>query len=198
MNFAVRIWKRFAALVLRGRFHSELDEEMEFHRAQLTKEFTADGMNAKAARAAAARQFGNVAKVREQSQAVVGFRMESVWQDVRYAVRQLVQNPGFTVVITLTLALSIGANSAIFSVIDAVLLKPLPFPEADRLMRVFLSSDAFPQFPLNPWDFHDYRTRNTSFESLAAYTRDDAQLSGAGNPERLSGFAVTAGYSRCN
>ena len=187
-------FRKLGMLLRRDRFRSELDEEMAFHRAHAEKDFVAEGMTKKAARQAAARQFGNAEKLKETSNEVVGFRLETVVQDLRYAVRQLIQNPGFTVVITLTLALSIGANSAIFSVIDAVLLKPLPFPQADRLMRVFLSNHVFPQFPLNPWDFHDYRVRNTSFESLAAYTHADAQLSGSGNPERLSGFGVTAGY----
>jgi predicted permease len=194
MGEASGFFRKLWMLIRRERFRSELDEEMAFHRAQAEKDFIAGGMTKKAARVAAMRQFGNATKLRQQSHEAIGFRFETVWQDIRYAVRQLRQNPGFTVVITLTLALSIGANSAIFSVIDAVLLKPLPYPQADRLMRVYLSNDAFPQFPLNPWDFHDYRARNTSFESLAAYTREDAQLSGAGNPVRLSGFGVTAGY----
>lgn len=194
MNVIIRLWKQVALLLGRERFHRELDEEMAFHRTQLQREFSADGKDTKEARQAAAKQFGNLPKLREESNSVVGFRLESVWQDVRYAVRQLRQNPGFTAVMTLTLALSIGANSAIFSVIDAVLLKPLPYAEPDRLMRIFLTSPAYPLFPLNPWDFHDYRERNKSFESLAAYTRGDLQLSGSGEPVRLSGFGVTAGY----
>jgi len=188
------LFRKLGMLLRRERFRSELDEEMAFHRAQAEKDFVADGMTRKAARLAAKRQLGNPERLKERSTEMVGFRFETVWQDTRYAARQLLLNPGFTVVITLTLALSIGANSAIFSVIDAVLLKSLPYPEADRLMRVFLSNDAFPQFPLNPWDFHDFRTRNTSFESLAAYTRGDLQLSGSGDPVRLNGFEVTSGY----
>jgi len=189
-GFFRKLWM----LIRRERFRSELEEEMAFHRSQAEKEFIAGGMTAKAARTAAMRQFGNAGKLKEHSHEVIGFRFETVAQDIRYAIRQLVQNPGFTVIITLTLALSIGANSAIFSVIDAVLLKSLPYPEADRLMRIYTSNDAFPRFPLNPWDFHDFRARNRSFESIAAYLHADAQLSGSGNPERLSGFGITAGY----
>ncbi len=194
MAILTRIGKKLALLFRRERFHHELEEEMTFHRAQLEKEYSAEGMTQKTAQMAAKRQFGNATKLREQSDEAVGFRFETVWQDLRYAARQLRQNPGFTVVITLTLALSIGANSAIFSVIDAVLLKSLPYPEPDRLMRLFLSSPEYPLFPLNPWDFHDYRERNKSFESLAAYTRGDVQLSGSGEPIRLSGFGITGGY----
>ena len=126
---------------------------------------------------------------------VIGFRFETVAQLIfASAVRQLRLNPGFTVVITFTLALSIGASSAIFSVIDAVLLKPLPYPEPDKLMRLFLSNAEYPQFPLNPFDFRDFRSRNKSFESMAAYTRNDMQLSGSGDPVKLNGFATTARY----
>jgi len=181
-------------LVGRDRFRSELEEEMAFHRAEAEQELRAGGMTAEAARQTAARQFGNTTRLKEKSHEEVGFRFETVVQDLRFAARQLWLNPGFTVVITLTLALSIGANSAIFSVVDAVLLKSLPYPEADKLVRLFLSNTDFPQFPLNPWDFHDFRERSKSFESMAAYTRSDVQLSGAGEPERLHAFGITAGY----
>ena len=194
MGWMTNSFRRLSLLVRREKFRDELDEEMMFHRAQAAKDLEGDGMTPKAARLAAMRQFGNATKMKEHSHEEIGFRFETVVQDLRYAIRQLWMNPGFTVVITLTLALSIGANSAIFSVIDAVLLKSLPYPEADRLMRLFLSNSSYPEFPLNPWDFHDFRERNRSFESLAAYTRADMQLSGSGNPVRLNAFGVTAGY----
>ena len=95
-----------------------------------------------------------------------------------------------------TLALSIGANSAIFSVINGVLLKRLPYREPDRLVRIFLSSPEYPKFPLNPFDFLDFRARNHSFDSIAAFTRGDVQLSGDGEPVRLNGFGITSGYFR--
>jgi predicted permease len=169
---------------------------MCFHREQVERAFIAGGMEPEAARYAAMRQFGNATRVMEKSHEVVGFRFESVVQDARYALRQLAANPGFTAVITLTLALSIGANSAIFSVIEGVLLKPLPYPHAEQIVRLFLSSSEFPKFPLNPFDFRDFRARNKSFQSMAAFTRGDMQLSGSGEPLELSGFKITAGYFR--
>jgi predicted permease len=92
------------------------------------------------------------------------------------------------------MALSIGANTAIFSVIDGVLLRSLPYPQPDRLVRLFLSVPEYPKFPVNPFDFRDYRERAHSFESMAAYTHDDVELSGDGEPVRLSAFAVTSGF----
>ena len=94
----------------------------------------------------------------------------------------------------LTLALSIGATSAIVSVIEGVLLRPLPYHDPGRLVRIFTSNRTWPKFPMNPNDFHDFRERVRSFESFAAYTRNDLQLAGTGEAIRLSGFAVTADF----
>jgi hypothetical protein len=196
MNAISRFVKKLVLLLRRHRFRADLDEEMAFHREQAEHEFIAGGITPEAARYAAMRQFGNATRVRERSHEMVGFNFESVIQDVRYALRQLALNPGFTAVITLTLALSIGANSAIFSVIEGVLLKPLPYPKAEQIVRIFLTSAEFPKFPLNPFDFRDFRARNKSFESMAAFTRGDVQLSGSGEPVELAGFGITSGYFR--
>ena len=128
----------------------------------------------------------------------IGDSLEVFGRDVRYALRTLARSPGFAAVVVLTLALSIGANSAIFSVIDGVLLERLPYPQPDRIVRLFYTSRAYPKFPVNHWDLRDYRARNRSFDALAAYTRHDVQLSGSGTPVRLSGFLVTAGSSACS
>jgi len=188
--------KKLWLLVTRKRFGSELDEEMRFHLEQAEREFVAGGMMPESARYAAMRQFGNSTRVKEKSLEAVGFSFESVWQDLRYAVRQLRANLGFTAIITMTLGLSIGANSAIFSVIEGVLLKPLPYPHSEQIVRLFLTSAEYPKFPLNPFDFLDFRARNKSFASMAAFTRDDMQLSGSGEPVQLSGFGITSGYFR--
>jgi predicted permease len=116
--------------------------------------------------------------------------------DFRYAIRNLGRTPGFIIVMVLTLALSIGANSAIFSVIEGVLLRPLPYAQPDRIVRIFLNSDTYPKFPLNPFDLRDFRARNRTFDSLAGIVRADAQLSRAGEPVMLHAFRVTSGYFR--
>ncbi len=194
MNPITFLARKLALLFRRDRFRSDLDEEMAFHRAEAEKQFIAEGMSPADAHYAAARRFGNITRVRERAHETVGFKIETAVADLRYAIRQLWSNPGFSVVMLLTLALSIGANSAIFSVIDGVLLKALPYPRADRLVRLFLSSSSFPKFPLNPFDFRDYRSRNHSFESMALFSRGDMQLSGNGEAQRLNGFGIAAGY----
>ena len=186
---------RFRSLLQRARVEEELNKELRFHLDQQTEEHLAHGMPLSEARLAASRELGGVAQIQEECR---DMRRTNHWedfvQDVRYAVRTLGRSPGFATVIILTMALSIGANSAIFSVIDGVLLKPLPYPQPDRLVRFFLTNPDYPKFPINRFDFRDYRSRSRAFESLAAYTRNDQQLSGTGEPIRLSGFSITAEF----
>lgn len=120
--------------------------------------------------------------------------IENMMQDVRYAARLLVKSSGFTLIMVLTLALSIGATSAIVSVIEGVLLRSLPYRNPDQLVRIFTSNRNWPKFPINPNDFRDFRTRLHSFESMAAYTRNDVQLASGGEAVWLSGFSVTSGF----
>ena len=189
---------RFRSLLKRRRVESDLDRELRYHLERQTEENIAAGMNAREAREAALRMFGGRSQVQEECRDMRRTQyLENLLQDLRYAVRTLGQSPAFSIVMVLTLALSIGANSAIFSVIDGVLLKPLPYPQAERIARVFYRSAAYPKFPLNPWDFLDFRARNRSFDSLAVYTHADVQLSGAGSdPVKLSAFQISSGYFR--
>ncbi len=186
---------RLRTLARRGRVEEDLDRELRFHLEQQTAENQARGMPPAEARQAALRRLGAVAQIQEECRDMRRTNyMENLGRDLAYALRTLSKSQGFTLVIVLTLALSIGANSAIFSVIDGVLLRPLPYPEADRIARIFFHSANYPRFPLNPFDFRDFRERNRSFESIAGYTRGDMQLSGTGQPERFAGFQITAGY----
>ena len=186
---------RLRSLLRQGRMDRELDKELRFHLDRQTDEYIAAGMPPDEARYAALRRLGGVVRIEEECRHMRGTdRIESLWYDVRYTFRALGRSPGFAFVMVLTLALSIGANSAIFSVIRGVLLRNLPYPEQDRLVRIFLSSAAYPKFPLNPFDFRDFRTRNHSFDSIAIMNRSDLQLSGVGEPQRLTAFRVSAGY----
>ncbi len=190
--FALRLRTLFG----RDRVERELDREISFHLDQQVQDNIAHGMSPDDARAAAKRSLGGVTQIQEECRDMRRTNhIETIWNDLRYATRTLARTPGFTIIIVLTLALSIGANSAIFSVIQGVLLKPLPYPHPDRLERVYFQSDTQPKFPLNPNDFRDFRERNRTFESIAAITRHDLQLSGAGGePMMLRGFSVTGGY----
>jgi hypothetical protein len=129
---------RMRSLARRGRVEGELDKELRFHLEQQIEENLARGMSPVEARAAAMRQFGGVAQVQEECRDTrrTGL-LESAWNDVRYAARMMRKTPGFTAVMVLTLGLSIGANSAIFSVIEGVLLRPLPYPHAEQIVRIF-------------------------------------------------------------
>ena len=188
---------RVRSLLGRPGVERELDKELWFHFDQQVQENVGKGMSPGDARAAAARSFGGLVQIQEECRDMRRTnQLETIWNDLRYAVRALGRTPGFTVIIVLTLALAIGANSAIFSVIQGVLLRPLPYAQPDRIVRIFFNSDTYPKFPLNPYDLRDFRTRNRSFDSLAGIVRADAQLSGAGEPVMLHAFRVTAGYFR--
>jgi predicted permease len=186
---------RLRSLLRRGRVDQELDKELRFHLDREAEQNLAAGMTPEQARRAALRRLGGFAQIQEECRDMRRTDMlESFGYDLRYALRALGRSPGFTAVMVLTLALSIGANSAIFSVIRGVLLRQLPYPHEDRIVRFFLSSAEYPKFPVNAFDFLDFRARNRAFDSMAIMSRADLQLSGVGEPQRLTGFRVSAGY----
>ncbi len=120
--------------------------------------------------------------------------MENLLQDLRYAARLLARQPGFTLVAVLTLALGIGANTALFSIVNGVLLRPLPYPEPERLVWFHETQPALSQAPFSAADFLDYRIQNQSFENIAAGRPLNYNLTGAGQPERVRGAVVTSNF----
>jgi predicted permease len=115
-------------------------------------------------------------------------------QDVRYALRLLKRSPAFAATAILTLALSIGANAAIWSAVKGILVAPLPYADPDRLARLFEETPTNPHFPMAPSDFRDYRSELRACETIAAYVRADLQLGDVNEPEQLRGMQVTAGF----
>lgn len=123
--------------------------------------------------------------------------MQTIWQDLRFGLRMLWKKPGFTLIAVITLALGIGANTAIFSVVNAVLLQPLPYANANELASVYLSSvgdSVDSRFPFTPAAYLNLKTHNAAFTDLAALSNKGwpANLTGAGEPERLQGYQVSA------
>src|SRR6266446_4816501 len=121
--------------------------------------------------------------------------METLVKDVRYGMRMLIGNPGFTAVSVIALALGIGANAAIFSVVNGVLLRRLPFKEPDRLMMIRETKlPQFPEFSVAPGNFLDWKKQNTVFERLVAFRGSAFNLISAGDPEHLRALNVTEGF----
>ncbi len=120
--------------------------------------------------------------------------LADLWQDLRYGLRTLLKNPGFTIVAVIALALGIGANSAIFSVVNAVLLRPLPFKNPQQLVMVWENAAhlGFPKNTPSPPNFLDWQRQNTVFTGMAAMSERSFNLTGVGEPERLDGRRVSA------
>jgi len=196
MNAMTRFLKKLSMLIGRKRFSRELDEEMAFHREQAEKEFVSSGMTAEAARYAAMRQFGNATRVKERSHEVVGFKMETVVQDLRFSLRQLRKNPGFALTAILILALGMGASVAIFAFVDAALVKPLPYPDPTRLVAVDESSAGFPRNNLSYADYLDWKRMNAVFSSLEVFNRTGWALKTPTGTESIPGIRVSAGFFR--
>ena len=196
MNSIARFVKRLSLLIHGDRFKEELDEEMAFHREQREKELREEGMAAEAAHHAAMRQFGNAARIKDQSHAVVGFRLESVAQDLRFAVRQLRKNPAFAFIAVLVLALGICASVAIFAFVDAALIKPLPYRDPQRLVAVTESAPMWPHANLSYLDYLDWKKRNTSFSSLDVWSSNSVLVSTPAGMELVHSAHVSAGFFR--
>lgn len=194
MNILSRFAKKLSFLFGRQRFRRELDEEMAFHRAQAIEEFIAAGMTPEAARYAAMRQFGNTTLLKEQSHEVVGFRAETVVQDLRFALRQLRKNPGFAITAILILALGIGASVAIFAFVDAALIKPLPYPNPTRLVAVTEAVPLFPRANLSYADYVDWKRMNTVFSSMDVFAAHRFEFNTPSGTESVHGLQVSAGF----
>jgi macrolide transport system ATP-binding/permease protein len=170
LNSFLRFLRKVSLLLRRNRFRNELDEEMEFHRAEVQRELLAAGMKPEEARFAAMRQLGNATRLKEQSQEIADFRVESVFQDLRFAFRQMRRNPGFALTAILILALGMGVSVAIFGFVDAALLEPLPYANPNRLMSVDERGAMYPRSNLSRADYDDWKRLNRTLSSLQVIT----------------------------
>jgi putative ABC transport system permease protein len=161
--------KRLRALLSRDVLERELDEELRYHLEREVEQNLAYGMSPDEARLAAMRNFGGVEQAKEECREVRGVRfIEDLWQDLGYGLRTFRKKPGFTLVAVFTLALGIGANTAIFSVVNGVLLKSLPFPDAERLVALSETSESGRVEAVAYPNYLDWRAEQTIFENLAA------------------------------
>jgi predicted permease len=191
---------RFRSLFRREHVERELSEELQFHLEQKSQEYLANGLSLEEARRKARREFGGIEQSKENCRDARRVSIiETLLQDVRFGLRVLRKSPGFTAVAVLTLALGIGATTAVFSLVSAVLLKPLPYPDPGQIVLpelvsppgVNLGSDYFPwsqiQFRFLAGDSHP-------FQALAAFQNDSFNLTGTDDPASLDGFRVSGQF----
>ena len=197
MSWLNKTTAKCVGLFSRRRACREFDDEVQGHITMLTERFIRQGMTEQEAVNAARRQFGNTTVLKEVRTEMQTFAwLEVLWQDLRYGLRILSNNKAFAIVAILTLALGIGANTAIFSVVNAALLRPLPYPDPGRLailwgnvkrVKVERRGASYP-------DYIDWRNQSRSFTAMAAFSANQFALTGLGMPELISGEYVSQPY----
>jgi predicted permease len=177
-----------------GRRYDDLSVSIQEHLEERIDELMEEGMPRKEAERAARRGFGNVAWIEERSREAWQWpRVESILSDVKFSLRQFRKSPGFTFVVVVILALGIGANTTVFSIVDAVILRPLPYFQPQRLVEVKASQEQhFESSNVSYPDFFDWRAQNRTFERLVAYHDDSFTLTGVARALRLNGEVVSS------
>ena len=198
-----RIYRRLrswlGATLRRSRMDSEMDTELHFHLEAYAEDLVRKGLPRPEALRRARLEFGGVDKTKEECREARGAHLVDILiQDLRYAARTMLRSPGFTATAVIALALGIGANTAIFSVVNAVLLRPLPFDQPDRLVQVWHTPPqaTFPgmkEFAVSPANFIDWRNESRGFQAMAAYGFGRYTLTGSGHPEAIRTCAATSG-----
>jgi predicted permease len=186
---------RCAALFGKRKMDVDLDDELRAHIELAIDENLKRGFAPEAARLVALREFGGVTQVREQYRTQRGLPwLETLAQDLRFAARMLWKNPGFTVVAIVTLALGIGGNTAIFSIVNGVLLNPLPLPHPEQLVAVHESKPNFVGGAISYPNFLDWRKNNHTFSSMAIARHQPFSMTGRGDAEHVRAEFVSAGF----
>jgi predicted permease len=183
-----RFWQRLKDLIAWQSRDQDIHDEMGFHLESLTRDYIQAGMPEAEARLASRRQFGSLAKLKDQGHDERGSRLEPIVRDLRHATRRLVRTPGFTLAAVATLALAIGANAAIFTVVYRVVLNPLPYRDSGRLIELDHGASVInvpSGMGMKRGLYHYYADRLRTLEGLAIYTTENATLTGDEGPERL-------------
>src|SRR5262245_26736532 len=202
MRMLDKVRLRLRSLCRHSNVDSELEAELRFHLDQLIEENVSSGMPPEEARRAARRMIGGIAQWKEECRDMrrVNF-VEDLVQDIRYTLRSLAKSPGFTAVVVATLALGIGANTAIFTIVHAVLLRPLDYPKPDQLICLTAESPAIGAAgnALSAPEYTEFRRMNQSFATVgaystggAAYTTGEVNLTAADRPLRVRSISVDA------
>jgi putative ABC transport system permease protein len=190
---------RFRALFGRPSVEQELDDELRFHIDHEAQKLMRSGISREEASRRVRVALGGLEQVKEDCRDARGISsLETIFQDLRYAMRGLRRNPGLTLVGTGMLTLGLSASTAVFSIFQAALLRPLPFPESDRLVELWETRQqrGINQASFAEANFWDVRTQNRSFEEVAASVYYEANLTGIGPAEKVTGAAITAGFFR--
>src|SRR5207249_4287398 len=184
-------WRRVVFLFRRRQFEADLDEELRFHLDMKTEAYRSAGAGSREARFAAMKRLGNAGVLKERSREMWGWAwLEALAQDTRYAFRVLRKSPTFTSIAVVSLALGIGVNTVVFSVLNALVLKPLPIAGPERVYFVNNSGHTSQSFP----NYRDIRDRNYVFESLFAYRIAQMALDDDSGAHRVWGYLVTGNY----
>src|ERR1700690_676110 len=192
-----RSWWR--GIFQRSLVQNEMEAELQFHVEARAEELAQSGVPRAEALRRARLEFGGMEGAKEECLEARGASwLDNLTQDLRYGARTMMRAPGFTTMAVLALALGIGANTAIFSVVNAVLLRPLPYDEPERLIQVWHSPPqrsfpGMPTFTVSPANFLDWRKQNHSFQGMSAYGFGRYTLTGSGHPEAIRMVAASAG-----
>src|SRR5437867_4902534 len=192
-------WKWTLARLHRlAKTDQDLDEEIRAHMAIHMRQRIDAGDTAEVAQLDAAKEFGNVALIKEVTREMWTFpSLERLWQDARYAVRSLRRSFGFTLLALAALALGIGATTAMFTVLYSVIIRPLPFPDPDRLVTLWEKPPrSARQNVVSILNFRAWKVRSRSFDSMAAYNQGPKNLLGGDEPIQITGANVTADFFR--
>jgi predicted permease len=187
---------RLKAVLRTRRVEEDLDDELAFHVAMQTRANAREGMSEGEAYRRARVEIGGVEQVKERSRDVRPLRWaRDAMHDVRYGLRGLRKTPRFTIAAVLTVVLGVGANATIFSVLNPLLFKPLPYPEPDRIVNVFRTSPQSDRWPHSMANYLDHRARNTVFEQLVALTWENTSFAEPGQPaDRLFELRTTGNF----